>query len=250
MLTDERREKILTLVSQRGTVSVSELVTYLEASESTIRRDLSALDQRGKLKKVHGGAKSLTTGFFLEEEDVSTKNRMHVEEKKAIAMYAATLVESSDFVYIDAGTTTELLIDYLTCKDAIYMTNGITHAKKLSKEGFQIYMLPGLLKGSTEAVIGARCMEHLQSYRFTKAFMGSNGIHPDYGFTTADVEEGMVKKEAILRASESYILADHSKFDKYTAFQFAPLGRCSIITDAVSNKEYTKKTKVKEVGSV
>lgn len=78
-----------------------------------------------------------------------------MEEKTAIAEYAATLVEDGDFIFIDAGTTTQKLIDFLPEKEVTYVTNGFIHAKKLAERNFKVYIPGGEIKLLTEAVVGA-----------------------------------------------------------------------------------------------
>ena len=132
MLTEERYAVILEQVRKNKSVKLPELCELLGASESTIRRDLTELDERGLVKKVHGGAISIEEGSFNSiEPDVESKSKMFTEEKIAIARYAASLVEDGDFVFIDAGTTTEKMIDFLPQKDVTFVTNAFVHAKKL-----------------------------------------------------------------------------------------------------------------------
>lgn len=247
MLTQERQTAILNAVEDKGAITVTELVELTGTSESTIRRDLTALDKLGKIQKVHGGATAIEHEFITGEYDVHTKSQLCIQEKNAIARYAATTIQDNDFVYIDAGTSTEKLIDYITSNKAIYVTNGIVHAKKLINRGFKTYVIGGLLKPITEAIIGAYGISNMKKYNFTKAFLGTNGIHVDYGYTTMDVEEAMMKMEAVNRSYVSYILADHTKFDKVTAVSFAPIGKACIITDRTVKKKYKEATFIKEV---
>ena len=140
MLTQERYNAILNLVNEKNAVTVSELSKLLDTSESTIRRDLTALDKLGKLNKVFGGATSITQTGGIFESTVMTRETLESEAKTAIAKYAATLVYDSDFVFIDAGTTTSRFIDFLENDKATYVTNGIVHARKLIEKGFNAYI--------------------------------------------------------------------------------------------------------------
>lgn len=247
MLTQERQNAILNAVNSRGAVTVTELVELLHTSESTIRRDLTTLDKQGRLLKVHGGATAIEHEFVSGEYDVHTKAQLCVEEKNAIASYAATTIQDDDFVYIDAGTSTEALIHYIASSKATFVTNGIAHAKKLVARGLKTYVVGGLVKPVTEAIVGADGVNSMRRFNFTKAFLGTNGIHVDYGYTTVDMEEAMMKMEAVNRSYVSYILADHTKFDKVTAVTFAPIDKCCIITDTVVKKKYSDATIIKEV---
>lgn len=247
MLTEERYSIILDTINKQRSVKLSDLCVLLDTSESTIRRDLNALAEKGMLTKVHGGAIALDDSFSPVEHNVEEKSKLFTEEKKAIARYAASLVDEGDFVFIDAGTTTEQMIDYLPEKNVIFVTNGFIHAKKLAQRGFKVFIPAGKLKLTTEAIVGAECVLSIQNYNFTKCFMGVNGISVFGGFSTPDRNEASVKNAVINRSRTIYVLADHSKFDKVASVTFAPLNRGKIITDKLEDKKYLTEATVKEV---
>ncbi len=247
MLTQERYQTILELLNEKDAVTVAELSQILDTSESTIRRDLNALDEMGRLKKVFGGATSINRTAGGVEANVSMRETVMNEEKDIIARYAATLINDSDFVYIDSGTTTSKLIDYITNTRATYVTNGITQARKLLTKGLNAYMLGGKIKAVTEAIVGSAGVKNLQNYNFTKAFMGTNGIDLQTHFTTPEVEEALIKQSAIEHSYVSFILADHSKFGKVYPVTFSNLDKCCIITDRLTDKRFRDLTVIKEV---
>lgn len=248
MLTEERYKIILEQVKQKKSVTLTELCELLGASESTVRRDLTALDERGLLKKVHGGAVLMDDhSFNLVEHDVESKSKMFTEEKTAIARYAASLVEDGDFVFIDAGTTTEKMIDFLPDKNVTFVTDAFLHAKKLAQRGFKVYIPAGEIKLTTEAIVGAECVSSLRSYNFTKSFMGTNGVSLSAGLTTPDRNEASVKSTVVQNSQRVYVLADHAKFGQIASVTFAQLGQVKLITDKLSDKKYLTKANIKEV---
>ena len=247
MLAEERMAIILEIINEQKAVKLSQLCEMLDASISTVRRDINSLADMGKIVKVHGGAMVLDDNFSFIEHNVEEKLALFTEEKIAIAKYAASLIEYGDFVYIDAGTTTEKMIDFIPQKDVSFVTNGFTHAKKLAQRGFKVYIPGGEVKFVTEAIIGAECVMTLKSYNFTKCFIGANGISVSAGFSTPDVREARVKTAAIDGSRKAYVLSDHSKFDKITSATFIPLNLSTIITDKLLDKKYTEYTSVKEV---
>lgn len=247
MLSEERFAEILKILEEKKTVTVLELTAALDTSESTIRRDLNALHEMGRLKKVHGGATLLDRSFTAFEEDVSTKSTLYVEQKERIARYAASTVNDEDFVYIDAGTTTEKMIEFLPATRATFVTNGIVHAKKLIQRGMRAFIIGGQLKLSTEAVIGAQAVNNLKKYNFTKCFMGTNGISVEAGYSTPDIEEALIKTEAIARSFVSYVLADSSKFGMVSSVTYADLSQACIVTDSVPDTKYHDNAVIKEV---
>lgn len=247
MLQNERHEKILAQLKIKHAVKVNNLAKELGISESTIRRDINELAQQGKLKRVFGGAVSLSGDRTYGETDVAERTHINVVEKERIAKYAATMINDNDFVFIDAGTTTEKMIDYLDNKNATYVTNGITHAQKLVRKGFTVYTIGGLLRPSTEAAIGADCIEAIKKYNFTKCFMGTNGVDVDRGFTTPDIGEAAVKTAAMQQSYVSFVLSDHEKFGLISSVTFAKLDDACIITDRAENSQYRQYTVIKEV---
>ena len=248
MLTEERYSIILEQVRQNKSVKLPELCELLGASESTVRRDLTSLDERGLIKKVHGGAISTDDcSFNLVEQDVESKSKMFTEEKIAIARFAASLVDEGDFIFVDAGTTTEKMIDFLPDKNVTFVTNAFVHAKKLAQKGFKVYIPAGEIKLTTEAIVGAECVSSLQCYNFTKSFIGANGISLSGGISTPDRNEASVKSAVVQNSQTAYILADHSKFDHVDSVTFAQLGRVKIITDKLLDKKYLAKADIKEV---
>lgn len=247
MLTEERQQKILELVEKYKSVSTQNLMDELHISESTARRDLNMLDEQGRLSKVRGGAMVKSRSYRTKDDEVSLRKSMHQEEKRAIARYAASLIEAEDFVFLDAGTTTELMIEYLTEKKVVFVTNAVGHAKKLSEAGYTTYLLGGEFKATTEAVVGDEAVESLKKYNFTKGFFGVNGVSPEYGFSTPDVKEAMVKKTAMASSAKRFALCDASKFSQISCVKFADFTNAVIITTEVEGKEYARFKHIMEV---
>jgi len=247
MLNQERYQAILNMINDKNAVSVTELAELLGASESTIRRDLTELDKKGLLKKVFGGATSLARHRGIFEDSVTAREAMMAEEKTEIGKYAATLINDNDLVYIDAGTTTARMIDFIGNQQATYVTNGIFHARKLLQKGLNAYIICGNVRGITEAVVGGEALTGIRSFNFSKAFMGTNGIDGQAGFTTPDIEEAVVKEAAVNNSLHAYILADHTKFNKVFSVTFAPVSKCPIITDRLPDIKMDLDAIVKEV---
>ncbi len=246
MLAQERYQIILEHLSAEGTATVGQLSALLKASEATVRRDLNLLAREGKLNKVFGGAASIRQ-MGLVEEHVSLRETLMFAEKDRIAAYAASMIRDDDFVYIDSGTTTACMIPHLKNFKATYLTNGVDHARRLLRAGFTVYVIGGRLRPATEAVVGSGAIQGLLRYNFTKAFMGTNGISPEKGFTTPDVEEANIKQCAVERSFVSFVLADHTKFNRAFPVTFAPLDACCILTDRAPRGKFSEKAVIKEV---
>ena len=213
MLTQQRHEIILKLLKEKGSITVTEVRDLLDTSESTVRRDITALDKEGKLEKVFGGA--VEAGHA----------------KRKIAEYAASLIEPDDFVFLDAGTTTAHMIDFIRATSAVFVTNAVAHAQRLASRGFKVILVGGELKSSTEAVVGNQAIRTIQEYHFTKGFFGTNGVTRRSGCTTPDVNEAVTKKTAMEQCRQCYVLCDASKFNSISSVTFADFEKPIFITD-------------------
>lgn len=231
MLTKQRQNLLLKLLEERGSVTVSEIKDILSASESTIRRDITALDRERKLVKVFGGAVAVEQKVTAHEYTVAQKSELNMKEKKKIAGYAASLIEPEDFVYLDAGTTTAYMLDHLKDCGVTFVTNAVAHAQHLAKQRCKVLLIGGELKGPTEAVIGSQAMQTILSYHFTKGFFGTNGVTKKSGCTTPDTGEAMIKRTAMGQCKKCYVLCDSSKFDHVSSVTFAPFGSVEFLTD-------------------
>ena len=242
MLAEERFARILSILEESGSVTVAELMERLDASESTIRRDLNSLDARGQLIKVHGGAMMKDAASYrTQDDDVQLRKERNVEQKVAIARYAAHLISDYDVVYLDAGTTTELMIDPMLNRNAMYVTNAIGHARKLAALGCTVYLLGGEFKGTTDAIVGEEAVLSIAKYNFTK------GLTVEQGFTTPEVKEALIKRRALAQTKDAYILADASKFGEISTVTFGDFADATVLTDQI-NKKYSDFSNIKEVG--
>ena len=251
MLSEARQSKIVNLVNENRSMTIQMLMKELDTSESTIRRDLSELDAQGKIEKVYGGAVAKELIFSGKDESVNLRKEQNKDSKISIARYAASLIKDEDFVYLDAGTTTEMMIPYISAKKAVFMTNGFSHARKLSEAGFLTYILGGEIKFPTEAVVGEEAILTLLKYHFTKGFWGANGVSPSCGFSTPDVKEALVKQTSMNRCRERYILCDPTKFSQISCVTFAEFSDATVITsdlgeDSQSYRSYSNVVEVKE----
>lgn len=249
ILTPERHQLILETLKDKQVVKIQELIELTNTSESTIRRDLVQLEEDNYLKRVHGGA-SLLQGKRT-EPSISEKSTKNLHEKQLIGQFAARQIEEGDSIFLDAGTTTMQMIPFLEQKDITVVTNGITLVEPLLEKGIPTYLLGGLIKGKTRALIGRGALDNLNGYRFDKCFIGVNSVHHMHGFSTPDPEEALVKQTAIKLSREVFALADQTKFGEISFAKITDIEQATIITTGDEDddifKPYYKRTKVKVV---
>ncbi|BAH46819.1 probable transcriptional repressor of the fructose operon [Brevibacillus brevis NBRC 100599] len=229
MLTPERHQLIVALVEEKDIVRIHELVEATGASESTIRRDLSELEEQRLLKRVHGGASVLQSK--IEEPTILEKSVKHEREKLAIAKYAASLIKPHDSIFIDAGTTTYQMLPYLPYENIMVVTNGVDIALQLIKRNIRTILLGGELKAATLSMVGRDAITALSQYRFDKCFLGTNGIDQHHGLTTPDPDEAYVKQLALQFSDERFVLTDSDKFSRVTFAKVGDLQGITVITD-------------------
>lgn len=232
MLKEERHSKIIELVNKRNTLKTEEIADLLKVSLATVRRDINELDKSKKIKKVFGGAKSIKNINFVTTEDrMDDKINVNIKEKMAIGKFAAGLIQDNDFIYMDAGSSVEAMITYIQAKNVVFVTNSIWIARELSALKYKVYILPGEIKLSTDSIIGVYAVDYLSKFNFTLGFFGANGIDKDFGITTPDINEAMIKEQAMKRCKKTFVLADMSKFDKVSQVVFCKNEDTQIITN-------------------
>lgn len=228
-------------------VRLDDLVSLLDTSESTVRRDLDELESERKLHRVHGGAElphSLQEEFTNQQKSIK-----NIQEKMLVAKKAASLISNDDVVFVDAGTTNELLLGYLSQDNLTVVTNSIHHAAKLVDKNIQTIIIGGHVKKSTDASIGAVAYEQIKQLNFDKAFLGINGIDEEF-LTTPDMEEAVIKKTVIENGRKSYIVTDSSKIGRVSFAKVDKIENATIITNQSSGalmKKIKENTRVIEV---
>lgn len=239
MLTEERQHYILEKLEREHIVKLNDLTRQLNCSISTVRRDLSQLEEKGLLIRVHGGAKR---NYSIQTEiEMNEKRSKNVQSKQLIGQLAASIINEQEIIYLDAGTTTYEIIPYLKeFKDLKVITNGLAHAQLLTDLHIETIQIGGQVKEKTQAIIGSVAQKQLEQYRFNKAFIGINGIDYEYGYTTPDLEEAAMKKLAGKQANQCFVVADHTKFHHVSFAKVGELDDYSLLTDSVDDKDKRK----------
>lgn len=247
MLSEKRFKTILEHLDSHGSSSIKELSLITGSSESTVRRDIATLENDGLVERIYGGAKTIEKSIETKEEDMLKKHNLHSEEKERIGRFAATLIQKNDFVFLDAGTTTEAIARYITEKDAVYMTNGLFTAQLLTGRGFNVHVVGGRIRPRTEAVVGEEAINQISNCNFSLGFFGTNGITLENGYTTPNIVEAAFKQKALEHTLRAYVVADPSKFGKVYPKTFGLFDQAEIITTKLPDLVYQRKTYIKEV---
>lgn len=229
MLKRQRQLLILKILDKEQFVRVESLAGALKVSEVTIRRDINELAERNELIKVHGGAEKV--GSIHQDLELSFRNNQNLKAKQRIARNASSKIVNGSSVYLDAGTTCAALIPYLKGHDLTVYTHGMHHISELNRNGITTYLLGGMFKPKTYAVVGALTLKYLEDISFDVAFIGFNGYDKSFGFSTPDEQEAVVKEKIIERSNKVYFLGDRTKIGSRQGVSFGDLEDGELITD-------------------
>ena len=233
MYATERQQEILSRARHEGRVDVKGLSDALEVTPETVRRDLTALERLGLVRRVHGGAIPVER-LGIEPAVADREGRM-AGQKERIAKAALDELPDGGAVILDAGTTTIRLAEMLpTDRELTVVTHGLPIAMLLaSRPTITLHLLGGTVRGRTLAAVGTWAERALEDVYADVAFLGTNGITAERGLTTPDLAEAGVKRALVAAARRTVVLTDHTKFGRVDFAQVAPLSAIdTVITDS------------------
>ncbi len=231
-----RQEQIVADLRLYPARRVNELAESLEVSTETIRRDLAELDQRGLINRTYGGA----IRPVAYEPALTERQALMVDERERIAALAAAQIERNDILMIGGGATT---LQFAGQAAAIQepMTV-ITHAFSIAialavNPLITVLMLPGQYDGREGLIHGADTINALQHFRANKAVLGASGLTPE-GPNDAAIGPGLIYGAMMRRSSQTFVLADHSKFDRPSLAVYGPwLPSVTLVSDQAPSGE-------------
>ncbi|MDI4567714.1 MAG: DeoR/GlpR transcriptional regulator [Mycoplasma sp.] len=171
---------------------------------------MTYLDKLNKVSKVYGGVKKKIKNIV--ELDFQEKLQKNIKSKKIIAQKSVDLINDNDVIFLDAGSTTLKMIDYINENNLLIVTNNIDIAKILANKNIDYVLIGGKLRIQTNALIGDLALRNLSYFKFDKVFLGANAIDDDHIYTT-NLSECLIKQEVIKNSENTYFLIDKSKFN-------------------------------------
>jgi DeoR family fructose operon transcriptional repressor len=227
---EERQQAIADLVTRHGRLSVNALAEEYAVTTETVRRDLSALERVGILRRVHGGA--VPAASLTLETKVGDRDLAHADQKDRIARAALSLLPSSgSSVVLDAGTTTARLAMMLPRDlQLTVLTNAVPIAARLAgSPSIDLHLLPGRVRPTTHAAVGEDTVAALGRLRVDVAFVGTNGLSLDHGLSTPDHAEAAAKRAIVAGARRVVVLVDSSKLGREHTVRFAELTDVDVV---------------------
>lgn len=224
-----RLQQIVALLQERESMTVHGISRTLDVSLATVRRDLTILEEDGLIYRTRGKAHAIR--LEIQEPTMRTKSFSNVDKKEKIAQYAASLIKAGDLVAMDSGTTSLLIIKHINVPDVIVVTNGVQHLQECIRYNVECYMLPGMVKRNTDAVVGTSTINDISRFNFAASFIGTNGVSQVNGYTTYHLDEAEVKGKMLQQSKKPYILTDSTKLNKDFAVTFCDFEAAIMITE-------------------
>jgi DeoR family transcriptional regulator, fructose operon transcriptional repressor len=236
MLPTQRRQAIIAQVREQAAASAEDLSRQFGVSVETIRRDLRALQERGLLERVYGGA-TRPSGRST-EGSFAIRSSRNVDRKRAIAALAASVVEPEETVVIDVGTTALEVARALPASfRGRVLTNSVPAAMELSgRSDVELLLCGGQVRPGDGACAGAHAEAFFSEFYADRAFLGSGGVHPEAGLTDYYPAEVAVRRTIIGHTAMTYVLADSSKLGEIAVHRVCMLDRITaVLTDDAEN---------------
>jgi DeoR/GlpR family transcriptional regulator of sugar metabolism len=214
MLAGQRQNLILEAVNRNGGAKVSDLVELLGVSDMTVRRDITVLDRRGLVARVHGGATAVDRRS-TEEPGFAVKSGLQTVEKAGIAALAASLVKPGDSVALSAGTTTyQIALELSSVPDLTVVTNSVPVAETLHRAAHSdmTVVLTGGVRTPSDALVGPVAVAALRTLNVDWLFLGVHGFEERAGLTTPNLVEAETNRALIDSARRVVVAADSTKW--------------------------------------
>jgi len=235
-----RREGIMQMLREKGTITVNEIVSLYRCSEATARRDLEMMESEKKLIRTYGGA-------ILEEtkHEIPFFNKLEQEvaAKQEIAAKAADLIQDGDVIGLSGGSTTYFIAKKIRdSKKVTVVTNAINIAYELAGvEGIQLIVTGGVLRSQSFELSGPMADSTLSKIIIQKMFVGADGISLHRGMTTFNELEANTNRLMLEHAQQRYVVVDHTKFNNTSLFVIFGLKDVNaILTDGGVSKQIVK----------
>jgi DeoR/GlpR family transcriptional regulator of sugar metabolism len=212
VLVEERRQRVLDLVSQRGFIALADLTKMIDASESTLRRDLDYWDQQGTLKRTHGGAIFVGDGQGLPA--LEERSASQLEEKREVAKAAAERIRDGDAILLDGGTTTLEVARLLVGRSLQIVTNSLPIANLFaSGRETDLVILGGYVYPKTGVALGPLTVRMMEDVHVHQAIMSVGGITAK-GLFNSNLLLVETERRMMRCADEVVVVADHTKIGR------------------------------------
>lgn len=240
----ERLQMITDILKTNKASSIRDLAAALSVSEMTVRRDLIVLEEKEIVKLIHGGAvfnkpnRSIrglnSSRYYIDRDD-----DLYLDQKIRIAKKAVSLIQPKDVIFLDAGSTTEKMGEFLPGDITVICHSFNILESVFSQIECQLIFCGGYFHESTMIFESPQAIQLIRENRTSKAFISARGVNWKLGVTTSNRYETEIKRAAMESSQESILMADSSKMGKVRPVFFSDFRDFdTIITDEGIPQEY------------
>lgn len=246
MLGKERLAHIIKRLQIQPSISIQALSKEMNVSFSTVQRDLAKLQKEGKIDRTRGGAISNKVALTLSgmnEIAVSEKVNLNTLEKDIIAQCAYKYIKEGECIFLDSGTTIAHIVPYIINMNISIVTNSLYLQRKLIGCLGKVYLIGGEYNQKFDMSVGASTVMELEKMHFDRAFLSVSGVNVnDDELLSVESSIAAIKQMVIKRSKETYVLADHTKFNVLAVHTFAKISDIKyLFTDSALNQKSTLK---------
>ncbi|HEY59213.1 MAG TPA: DeoR/GlpR transcriptional regulator [Anaerolineae bacterium] len=244
MFREERIRNIIELINKDKKVYVKDLAKRFNRSESSIRLDLSELEERGLILRTHGGAMiidSAMKNIELRKKILSSRINLFKEEKQRIGSATVDLIHDGDSILIDGGSTTAYVAQNLGKKNGLTVITSSIHLLPhlIEIPEIKIFLTGGFYFREYEELVGEISLDSLNRFKPDHTIMGIDGISLEHGLTSLEPIIAPLKRKMIAASKDIIIVSDHSKFGRVCLLPVANLQDVQkIVTDNKVEKEF------------
>ncbi len=244
MLSTERRIAISNMIAKKKRLLISDLKNEFNTSVVTIRKDLDFLENKGVLKRVHGGA--LLNEYIGNKLSIVDKEKIRFKEKEKIASFAESLIKEGDIIILDSGFTAVHIARKLKQRSGLrIITNGLNVANEIAESDNELIMIGGVFNKETYGNSGKLAENVIQNSVADKLFLGVDGIDFEVGLTAYNHMEAELNKLMIDIAKETIVISDATKFGKRQMGFISKIERIDrIITDKSLEEKYIEQAEL------
>lgn len=239
MIADERKQKILNMLKENGSVKVTELSRLFNVSEVTVRNYLADMESKGLLSRIHGGALCSYKPYY--SMNLNQRLETNQKEKVSIADRIASFIEPNDTIMLNSGTTTLLALRKFPAEyNLSIVTNSVAAALEASANpNYNVILIGGLVNAKYQFTFGNDAVSQLRLYHADKLILSVDGIDARYGFTTYYDKESEIDRAMIEQTNCCIVAADYSKFSRSAFAKISDISVADyIVTNDSVDKEY------------
>jgi DeoR family transcriptional regulator of aga operon len=235
---NRRSEQIVKFLLSKGSATIEELLAEAGSSAPSIRRDLARLENRGLIRRTHGGAElaePLLYEPFRYDSSFLAREQRHAAEKRRIGLAAAEMINEGETVGLSAGTTTTHIGRSLRHREKIQVvTNAINIGMELcNRTSIRTYLTGGVVLWAWSfALSGNAALSFLDNVYMDKVFLSVTGLDAERGATSLEADEALVYRKMLKQTKEVIVVADSSKLGKVSPAIICPANEIqALITD-------------------